>query len=243
MNKLLLIFSCLILFAQANAQIDTSGGSPIRKPVAYDTIVEKLVQLAMINPKIKSVENVAVQQGYEYSRTKTAWLNNITVAGNLNEISLKRTLNTDPLLQQSTNYPRYNVGVVLPIGIFVNNKKQTKAQYQTYQAAVEQVNIQKTAIRQQVITGYEEYLLYQSLIALQNESVQDSRILYNKAVERFEKGEITLEEFTKVSKGYNAEKVREIELQHSLNLTLINMEGLIGMKLTDALEQINVRSR
>jgi len=243
MNKLLLSLFSVMIYLQASSQTDTSDLHQDRRPVAYDTIIEKLVKLAMVNPKIKSVEDQALQQGYEYSRSKTAWLNNITVAGNLNEISLKRTINTDPILRQSTQYPRYNVGVFLPIGIFVNNKKQTQALYHNYQASVEQVNIQKSAIRQQVISGYEDYLLYQNLITLQNESVQDAKILYNKAVERFEKGEISLEEFSKVSKGYNAEKVREVELQHQLNLTLINMEGLIGMKLTDALEQISVQSR
>ncbi len=240
MNKLLLCAIFFVSVLSAHAQTDTTLS---RKPVAYDTIISKLVMLAMNNPKIKSAEYTANQLEYEHSRTKSAWLNNITVAGNLNEISLKRTLNSDPLLQQVNNFPRYNVGVVLPIGIFVNNKKQTKAVYETYKSALAQVDITRDLIRQQVSTGYEDYLMYQTLIALQNESVQDARILYNKAVDKFEKGELSLEEFSKVSKGYNAEKVREVELQHELNRVLITMEGLLDMKLTDALQQIYAQTR
>ncbi|PZR27829.1 MAG: hypothetical protein DI535_08760 [Citrobacter freundii] len=240
MNRLLLLSIFFIASLKGFSQTDSSGS---RKAASYDTIIEKLVRLALNNPKIKFAEYSANQISYEYSRSKSAWLNNITLAGNLNEISLKRTLNSDPILQQATNYPRYNVGVVLPIGIFVNNKKQSKAIYESYQAAVEQVSITKDMVRQQVATGYEDYLMYQTLITLQNESVQDARILYNKAVDKFQKGELSLDEFSKVSKGYNAEKVREIELQHELNRVLINMESLINMKLLDALSQISAEMR
>ncbi|RYY54564.1 MAG: hypothetical protein EOO05_20175, partial [Chitinophagaceae bacterium] len=208
-----------------------------------DSVVEFLVKMAYNNPRIRSLENVAVQSDYEVSRSKSAWLNQITVAGNLNEVSVKRTFNNDPILVPTNQYPRYNLGVVLPIGIFVNNKKATKALEHQYESNVNQVEMERIVIKRQVVSTYEDYLLYQSLITLQQEALQDAQVLYTKAEEAFEKGKMTLEAFTQASKSFNAEKVREINLRHSLALTMAEMESLIGMDLTDALKEIYERLR
>jgi hypothetical protein len=146
-----------------------------------DSVIERLVAMASVNPRIVSLEYVADQYEQEFRRGKTAWLNNIQVAGNLNELSLKQssTPSTDPL-RQSTQFPRYNIGVVVPIGLFINNGKQNKANYSRYLSMLETVKIEKQNIRKEVIVQYQGYILQKQLLALQQEVLQDAKILLSK---------------------------------------------------------------
>lgn len=238
MNKILLfLLVAIILSSKMTAQSD-SISAKLANITIYDTIVEKLIAMAMENPQIKNAENNSLEAEYEFSRTRTAWMNNVTVAGNLNEFSLNRTINVDPLLRQSTQYPRYNVGVVLPLGLFVNNKKQSKASYHRYLSTLEQVEVQRNVLRRQVKAAYDDYLMYQELISLQQELLQDNKVLYEKARERFEKAETNFTEFSTASRSYNSEKVREVTLRHSLINAEIQLESYIGMKMDVALQLI-----
>lgn len=204
-----------------------------------DSVVERLVAMASVNPRIVSLENVAEQYEYEFRRGKTAWLNNIQVAGNLNELSLKQgsTAAPDPI-RQSTQFPRYNIGVVVPFGLFVNNGKQNKANYSRYLSMLETVKIEKQNIRKEVITTYQGYILQKQLLALQQEVLQDAKILLNKHEEDFRNEKITLETYTNTSRTYNNEQVKEINILNSIKLIEAELEALIGMRIQDALEMI-----
>ena len=124
------------------------------RPLPQDSVVERLVTIAYENSRVKSVESNALQSEYEYRRSRTAWLNNIVVTGNVNEFSLNQDGSSADPLKQSTQYPRYNIGVVLPLGLFVNNRKQTKASYYRYESMVDQINVEKQTIRREVKIGY-----------------------------------------------------------------------------------------
>src|SRR5690606_35646812 len=119
-------------------------------------------------------------------RSKSAWLNNIVVAGNLNELSIKKQDNTtvDPL-RQSTQYPRYNIGASIPLGLFINNGKQTKANFYRYESFRNQIDVEKQNIRSEVLLNYETYIYNKQLLALQQEVVQDAKMLMRKQEEKF----------------------------------------------------------
>jgi outer membrane protein TolC len=204
-----------------------------------DSVIERLVGMASVNPRIVSLEYVADQYEQEFRRGKTAWLNNIQVAGNLNELSLKQssTPTPDPL-RQSTQFPRYNIGVVVPIGLFINNGKQNKANYSRYLSMLETVKIEKQNIRREVITQYQGYILQKQLLALQQEVLQDAKILLGKHEEDFRNEKITLEVYTNTSRTYNNEQVKEINLLNTVKLIEAELEALIGMRIQDALELI-----
>jgi len=203
-----------------------------------DSVAEKLVAMAMINARVSAAENAVSASEYEFKRSRTAFLNNIAIAGNLNEFSLRSSAASDPL-NQSTQYPRYNIGVVLPLGLFINNGKQTKASYYRYEVAADQARIEKQNIRKEVLIQYEDYLMNKQLLALQQSSLQDAKILLSRHEEKFAEGEITLEQYTATSKQYNAEKVRVVNLIRELKVIVAELEALIGMNIEVALDQIS----
>ncbi|HTI89855.1 MAG TPA: TolC family protein [Puia sp.] len=205
-----------------------------------DSTAEALVALAMNNPQIRSMEHSTQSLAMEYSRSKTLWLNNITLAGNLNEYSIKEFSNSDQFKGQ-TLYPRYNLGVLIPLGIFVNSPKQAKADYYRYQAQADQVEVEKLAIRRNVIQNYTEYQMNLKLVALQEEVVQDATQLFNRYFAKFNRGEVTLETFTVASRSKNTENVRLLNVERDLKNSKTQLEALIGMNLDDALTMIRTR--
>ena len=205
-----------------------------------DSVVERLVGMAMNNPRIGALEKVAIQNEYEYKRGKTAWLNNLQVAGNLNELSLKQQSSSDPLLQVN-QYPRYNIGVVIPMGLFINNGKQNKANYYRYQSLLETLEVEKQKIRKEVVLTYEDYNLQKQLLALQQVAIQDAKILLKKHEEDFENGKITLEQYTNTGKTYNTEQVKEVNILSNIRVIEAELEELIGMKITVALDVIKAQ--
>lgn len=241
MNKVITaVIAILSVFAlhgqEKNNQI--SG----RFDPASSEVKEALVNMAMQNPQIKSLINTSLQAEYDYRRTKsTAWLNNITIAGNLNEFSIKRD-NSDPL-RQSTQYPRYNIGLRLPLGMFAGNGKQIKADYYKYQSTVEDVEVEKASIRLEVLTAYESYLMNKELFDLQEDFMPDQEILIKKMEEKFSKNEISFENYATATKAYNAERSKSITLRNALNVSIVKVESLIGMKLRDALQMLSVQNK
>jgi outer membrane protein TolC len=239
MKFIVAFFLFLFAFVNGYSQTDTSRvfNASTFNPRS-DSVIERLVAMASVNPRVTSLESVATQYEYEFKRGKTAWLNNIQAAGNVNELSLKQgSAPTDPLIQ-STQYPRYNVGVIIPLGLFINNGKQNKANYARYESMLDAVKIEKQNIRKEVITQYQNYILQKQLIALQQELLQDAKILLTKHEEDFRNDKITLETYTNTSRTYNNEQVKEINMQGGLKVIEAELEALIGMHIADALELI-----
>ncbi|RYZ51658.1 MAG: TolC family protein [Sphingobacteriales bacterium] len=233
--------ACIFLFfaLQAASQVTPRTGSDsLGAELRPDSIIEKLVAMAYENSRLRAVENTTLSAEYEWRRSKTAILNNITIAGNVNEVSLKQSsASTDPL-KQSTQYPRYNVGVVLPLGIFINNGKTTKANYHRYEAMVDQVNIEKQNIRREIQVGYDNYTLNKQLLILQDEVLSDAELLRKSQEERFRNEEISLEAYLASNKAFNNERVKRLNLQHEVTVTAAQLEQLIGMRIEDALRQM-----
>jgi len=232
------LLSLLILFTgYSQSAYTTATYNP-----NVDSVAEALVALAMNNPSVRSSENFAQQYKYLYKVSKTTWLNNIVLQGNLNEYSFQNTASTDPL-KQSTQYPKYNFGVIVPIGIFINSPKQAKADYYKYQFAVEQVNVEKQNIRREVLINYQDYTMNRQLLSQYQQLVSDWGIIHKKNEQKFSNGEITLEAFYASTKTYTDELSKQSNINNALRTSEARLEALIGMNVEDALAQIYSRSK
>src|SRR5690348_9628791 len=110
---LFLIMECSFAWGQVRTNTDSLAAMPV-------DIREKLVQLALQNPDLEAVDHQVKEARYEVKLAKTSWLNNIRLAGNVNEFTIKsRTgaVNTANG-RYYPFYPIYNVGVTLPLGSF-----------------------------------------------------------------------------------------------------------------------------
>jgi len=242
MNKFIVCFLCLLMARQAQSQTDTLALSEDGYLLnGADTVLEALVKMALENPRIKSAQHSATQAEYFWRRDRTLIYNQISVSGNLNEYSIKgKNSSADPL-RQSTVYPRYNIGVNIPIGLIANSKKLTAANFNLYQSRLEDVRVEQQTVRREVTILYEQYQMNEALMRLQLEVLDDARLVNDRNEQRFEAGEITLEAYSASVRAYNAEKVKQVNITFALSQTEAYLEELIGMKYKDALQQINIR--
>lgn len=238
MKKKTLFLVLIVHFSVMAFTQDTSTIGSIALAKYDEKVAEGLVSLAMENPQIKSAENTSMQYKYSYARSRTAWLNQVTVAGNLNEISIKGNTSNDPL-RQNLLYPRYNVGVVLPVGLFINNRKQTLSDEYRYKSATDEIAIAKQNIRHDVLVGYENYLMNQNLLSLQYAVLKSAEVLFVRTEDKFSKGEITLDAYTDANKAFVEEKVKTITLERALRVAEADLEALVGMKMPAALDRIS----
>ena len=113
--KYFLTFSILLFALKGNSQ-NLSDSITYAGFSLQDVIAEKLSNLAVNNYQIKIANKEIDLKTQEISKSKAAWLNSISVSGNLNEYSLKSTLGNSIITPQLNFYPRYNINLSLPLG-------------------------------------------------------------------------------------------------------------------------------
>jgi len=232
MKKLIVcILSCFSLFG-VHAQSRPVDASTFN--VGVDSLAEELVALAMNNPRIRYNADLAEQFNEIYRRSKIAWLDAITIQGNLNEYSI----NESAAEKAANLYPKYNFGLNIPLGFPWVTTRQTKSDYAKSQAVLEQVETERRNVRKEVLINYNNYIMNKRLLDLQEQVISDWHIIYLKAEEKFRKGEVTLESFYSTTRIYNDELNKEVVLTAAINNSAAELEDLIGMNLGDAIQMI-----
>ena len=241
MKPLIFLSSILFIVSSVNAQNTTSEVSTAFKPPidSLETIANKLADLAVQN--IGSGVEVANANAalYNWKAQQYLILDMLRFSFNLNEFTIHgREALTNANGGNSLVYPRYNIGLTIPVGTVITHSKQTKVEYYKYQAELEKLKRQKENYRLQVITSYYNYNKVLQLLSLEEEALQDAEFAYKKTEEKFEKGEVTLEVYTVTSKRFNSEKVTKAGLETDLRVAKAELEALMGMPLSKAYTMI-----
>jgi outer membrane protein TolC len=237
------ISTAAALFLLLNVQAQVSNTAR-RDSLSTDAVAKGLAQIAIENNVVNSVGEANIKAAeYSYKAQKLSWLDNFRASGNLNEFTIGKTFNPNDPYAGRAFYPRYNFGVGIPFGIFVNQPAQTKAQWHRYQAEVENVKAEKQNLGLQTMTTYYNYVQAQRLNELQEEAVQDAKFAFDKTEEKFSKAEVALDVYTATSRRYNTERANKVSLERDLMVTKAQLETLLGMPLEAALQQLRTGRR
>lgn len=195
-------------------------------------IEERLVQLAWRNsPEASRVERQVAISGKRINLAKTAWMNQIVVTGNLNELSINQLRGkTDPNIPQ-TLFPRYNFGVNVPLGIFSQQANNLAIAREEKGAAEDEVNRLKLDIRAQVLNRYRVYLIRKESMEIQREILQEVTVRFKGVQLLFREGKAKFEEYDQATQAYNSERLRKVSVEGDLALAKIELERLIGLRL------------
>jgi len=235
--KQLLFITLLLSSISIYAQVPANPNSAYR--LNSDTgrmsnVRERLVQLALQNPLYEIADHNVTIAEYNIRLAKTSWLGAIIIAGNLNEFSI------DPKASggNSVYYPRYNFGVSIPLDIFSKSANNTKIAYEKYQIAQAERNDRFRLIKADILTRYEDYLLAQEKLSLQYKITKDAFEAYSKAEIDFKNNVIKIEDLNSFNSKYTDEQIKRLELQRNYNVSKIEIEKLIGVKLEDVIELV-----
>ena len=203
------------------------------------SLSEKLVQIAWKNhPENKILLRNADIAQIEISKAKNNWLNNIRVSGNLNEYSTQRIIDdlggsTSDEPAVNNFFPIYNFGVLIPLGIFFENPKNTKIAIEKYGIAQENVNARKLNLRATVLTQYQEFLMYKEILEIQTSITENQYAKFQLAEQQFQNNTIALESYEEILQNYNLQRMDNIRAERDFLNAKILLEELIGTKLED----------
>lgn len=164
----------------------------------------------------------------ELKQAKWSWFENISAQGNLNEFTMNPGEHERALF-----YPRYNFSARLTVGMFATIPAEVKKKREELSIAKAQLDQQKLDLRAEVLRRYQDYLMYESLLETQIKNFEDAFASFSLAEQRFKNGTITLEEYNIHLQKYNGEQVLRIQAENRLNIARIDLEQLIGIKLSE----------
>ncbi|HEY9007946.1 TolC family protein [Ohtaekwangia sp.] len=194
--------------------------------VSFD---ERLVQLAWRNhPSVKvAQQNVEIAET-ERSMAKWSWLDNIYGVGNLNEFTVAPASH-----ERSIYYPRYNFGVRVSLGDFVQMPKKTKLATYRMVNANHVVNGQKLSIREEVLQSVERMKENYKIIKLRQFVKEEYYQMYKEAEKKFQTNEINLERLRAALQVYYSRSEDLIQAQSEFNQEKLNLEGFTGVRLEE----------
>jgi outer membrane protein TolC len=192
---------------------------------------EKLVQLAWKNHPTNEIlrREMSIAQ-LKVGRASAEWLDLITIQGNINEFNINSD-NTDvPVF-----FPRYNFGIMIPLGIFISNPNTAKQNHQQLSIAREEINAKKLEVRNVVLKAYNVYLLRERVYKIQAQQYSDKESTYKLIERRFQNGEITFDVYTASQSELNRASIQLLESDLEFKNAKLDLEQLIGVRLEDVM--------
>lgn len=222
----LLLLSTLLL-ATTNGQTRTSGS---RLADTSSAIEEKLVQLAWQGPEIQKITHQTKIDEYQLTAAQNVWMNLLALHMNFNEYNVAKTASSTYV------YPRYNLGVTVPLGT-IFSRTGVKSAKENIEIGKNDLETAKRNIREQVLAAYKQYIAYEQLITMQSELVNDVKTQLAQAEEKFRNGTISMELYNNAQKNNNGEIAALLDLKLQQDLKKLELEKLIGVKLESVIKK------
>lgn len=227
------LMAFLVLFGWISSQAQNVDYNKIILPdrVQSQDFGEKLVQLAWKNhPTNEILRRKLTIAELQVGRAPADWLNMITIQGNINEFNIQSADPNVPVF-----LPRYNFGLIVPLGIFVTNTNKAKQNQQLLSVANEELNVQKLEIRNMVLKAYNEYLMREKIFKIQSQQFSDKESGYKLIEKRFQNGETTFEVYTASQADLNRVSIQLLESDLDFKNAKLDLEQLIGVRLEDVM--------
>ncbi len=242
MNRWITLFSLFILGAVnlSVAQVISDGTKPISIDLSeqYEVSIKLsdslinyealLVETAWKNSAIRIIDEKNIEStGKEVLMAKYSWLNHINAAGNLNEITINPS-NTNLIGNQ---FPRYNFGVAINLGMFVETPLQVKMSKLSQEKQVEQLRADRITLKAEVLRRYQTYLLAQQVMALVENNLSNATLRFSTDEVAFENGNMSVQEYNNSQNSLSASKVKYLQAKNDVMMAKISLEEILGTNI------------
>jgi outer membrane protein TolC len=196
-----------------------------------DSVVEKkLVELAIKSPAYSASNHQSRINELELKKAKNAWLNLLSISTNYNDQSFAKTNASAPIV-----YPKYFFGVTIPLGMIFSQGTQVKTAREAVAYSKDQQEILIRTLKADILGKYKEYKLYNVLLEMQSELINDVLANATEAEDNFKKGTITVEAYISALKTRNDEVAKKMNLELQQDLIKLEIEKIIGIPLEQVL--------
>lgn len=228
--RFIILFSIVMQSVLVRAQSIDYNKIILPDHISPENFEEKLVQLAWKNhPSNKIVlQNVSIAQKEKHV-AQWRWLDDIYANGNLNEY----TINPSPETPSNVFYPRYNFGVRISLGTFVNTPLQTKLASNRITNTLHEVNERKLLVREEVLGNVEKLKQSYKFLKLREQIKEDFLTMYKDAEKKFATGDVDIEKYRSAVQSYYGQAEKVVESQTNFNSAKILIESLVGIPLQE----------
>ena len=238
--KILFLLCVLLIaketFAQRIQQVpDSLRKQPavrVAQPVNEDQeIKNRLVKLALKNPAFTSDDAAIEIAILNRKKANSSWLSSVSIGGNLNEFSI----NNSPA---GNFYPKYNFGVLVPLDLYSRNKNERKVGDQNIIIANAAKEDRMNQVKAETLIRYENFKEQKELVNLQQISVDNVHSDYLAGQTNFADGTITVDVLNRMYQGYVLEQFKLVSLKKQFNVSIIQLEEMIGVPLSKAIPNL-----
>jgi outer membrane protein TolC len=230
---LFLILPALHSFAQhvpGSRRRDDSVIALRHNPPNDSMIQSRLVMLALLAPRYEAATHQVNVANQQMDIAKRSWLNLLSISGNFNEFDLKQNQSSQFV------YPKYLLGVTIPIGLFFELGPQIRAARETVRVTQSNQEDLARTLRMQVLSQYTAYKNYSALITLENTVLVDQQAAMNQMEKKFQDGSASIEQYNTANRVYTDERVKMLNLQLSQDLIRLDIERMIGVSLDSVIK-------
>lgn len=233
MPRLLFTFF-LLMIAGHSTMAQLTPGTNIFQDPADSSIERQLIELALKSPRYKVSEHQRKLNELELKRTKNSWLNFLTISTSYNDQSFAKQNPTSQIV-----YPKYFFTLGIPLGLIFSHGTQVKTARTTVAMAQDNQEEMSRTIKADILSKYKQYKLYNTLIAMQTEMINDVSVNATQAEESFKKGLITVEVYISTQKSANEELAKNLNLKLQQEMLRLEIESIIGVPLDSILKPTN----
>jgi outer membrane protein TolC len=119
----------------------------------------------------------------------------------------------------------------VPFDFFFQKSNNIKIAKENYLISEAQRNEMYRRLKAEVLSAYENYLMYKALLDLQIRVTQDDYTLYISKEKDYQDGIILQEDYNKAYKAWADQQTKRLEAQKNYNVAKIQLEEIIGVPI------------
>ncbi|HEX5668689.1 MAG TPA: TolC family protein [Chitinophagaceae bacterium] len=237
MKKLILVltFTCGLVAAQA--QITESYATRKKlDSMIYSDVREKLVDLAFQHPEVVINEAQMTIAENNLNKAKWGWSNMFFAQFNLNEF----TINGSP---SAAFWPKYNFGINMPFDIVTRTKAEIKNARENMDITTAMREDTYRKLRAEVLSRFEDYLFHRELYETSSVVVDEAYSAFLSMQEKYKIGDVNDIDYSITFRQFNDAKMRQRENERDMNVSKLEVERLIGVKLEEVLKNYQIQKK
>jgi outer membrane protein TolC len=169
---------------------------------------------------VQAVENV--------NQARNSWMNNLNLFTSFNSYN-------NPQSQNFAIVPNLGLGLSLNVGSVYSLFGKVKIAKEDLKISENEENAQRLYIRSEVIARYNGMRLNLELLKFQTEATEEMRMTVAAVKEKFNKGEISIEEYNKAYVAFTVAMERAITSESNYRTAKAYLEELLSIHLEQIL--------